>query len=61
MTNPTSHKGVDAHGSACNRAMHVATTHLGRSHRRCVPKDTLRRDGSCKITAGKPEKKEAAQ
>ena len=52
MSNPTSRSGVQAHGSCCNRPMHVATSHIGRPHRACVPKQSLRRDGPCTITAG---------
>ncbi len=55
QTNPTSRSGVQAHGSACNKAMHVGTAHIGRGHKACVPKKSIRRASTCMITSGAPK------
>ncbi len=50
--NPTSSGGTVAHGSACNKPMHVQTAHLQRKHKACVPPKSFRRASSCTIVAG---------
>lgn len=57
--NPTSRSGVAAHGSSCLKDMHVPTSAVGRSHKACVGggPESIRRNSSCKITAG-PSPKE---